>query len=251
MINEVKKILNESNDSVIIMDFDYTLTDYSSYSSIGVFKNYLSEEYIKAKKVIDNKIDSLLSENNTNITELWSKKIQLLNKHADLNLVNRIINDDNLILREKLISILKLSYKNNVPVYIISSGCKEIIEQVLIKNNINFKNIHIIANSFLKPSCKTITPYNKKEFFHEKNQTYLLFGDQKDDFFIKENAYYFEFFNDDNFRTISSCNNKKCTYGLCLYKDKISFYKINIKFFKNRKKTFLIISKNVKFNFLS
>lgn len=31
----------QKEDVCIIMDFDYTITDYSSYSSIGVFKNYL------------------------------------------------------------------------------------------------------------------------------------------------------------------------------------------------------------------
>ena len=40
MIISFKKNLN------IVLDFDYTMTNFSSYSSIGVFSNYLDDDAV-------------------------------------------------------------------------------------------------------------------------------------------------------------------------------------------------------------
>ena len=194
MMNKVKKMIEEEKDSCVVMDFDYTLTDYSSYSSIGVFSNYLCQEYVSKKRIIDNKIENMEEDNMEEFYQLWFQKIMLLNKYVNNRIVNKIVSGNNFVLRSELVDLLKYCHDMKIPVYIISSGCKEIIDRVLTSNKIKYDNIIVIANSFTKLSDKVVTPRNKKEFFDKKYSFYIQIGDEKTDFYIKNNSYYIEYF---------------------------------------------------------
>ena len=243
MIEEVKELLKKNKNPCVITDFDYTLTDYSSYSSIGVFSNYLEEEYCKKKEIIDKQIKNLKQDEEDHFYELWKRKIELLQKYANPEIIDQITNDNNFILRDEGIDLLEYCRDNKIDVYILSSGCKEVIEQVLIKNKINFSNITLIANSYTKPITKVITPRNKKEFFQKDYSLYIQMGDEKEDFFIKNNCHYVEYFKDYAFRILSKHKNKKCQYGLCLYKDKKAFYKTVFTNIENEIKGYELVSK--------
>ena len=245
MLNEIKKLITDDNDICIVMDFDYTLTDYSSYSSIGVFSNYLCNDYVKKKNIIDEKINCL-DDDDEELYKLWREKMILLRKYSNKSIVNKIIKDDNFTLRSELVDILKFASYENVDVFIISSGCKEIIEKVLVANNINLNNVKLIANSFIDFDSKIVTPKNKKEFFNSKYSFHVVLGDERSDFFIKDNAYYVEYFNDYTFRELSRYENKKCVYGLGLYKGKKIFYKTLSDGIKDEIKNYNLVNKYYK-----
>ena len=140
----------QKEDVCIIMDFDYTITDYSSYSSIGVFKNYLGKKYCIRKEKIDNAISQLEKNNDELLEMLWRKKIDLLHEFVNEDFLNKINVSDNFIIRNEIKIILKKANELNIPVYIISSGCGEVIEKVLSDNRLDYNNIQIIANYILK-----------------------------------------------------------------------------------------------------
>ena len=243
MIGKVKELLDSYTNSCIVTDFDYTLTDYSSYSSIGVFSNYLCDEYVNNKKLIDKRVFNTSLDMTSELYYLWKEKILLLHKYASMEVVNKIVSDDNFVLRNEMINLLTYAYDHSIDVYIISSGCKEIIEAVLRKNKINYKNIEIISNSFISCNKKVITPSNKKEFFDKEYSLYIIIGDDKRDFFIKKNCYYIEYFTDPKFRILTNNKNKKCNYGLCLYKGNKAFYKTVFDGIKNELKGYKLVSK--------
>ena len=107
----------QKEDVFIIMDFDYTITDYSSYSSIGVFKNYLGKKYCIRKEKIDNAISQLEKNNDELLEMLWRKKIDLLHEFVNEDFLNKINVSDNFIIRKfllrrgKRIIILKIFKK--------------------------------------------------------------------------------------------------------------------------------------------
>ena len=140
----------QKEDVCIIMDFDYTITDYSSYSSIGVFKNYLGKKYCIRKEKIDNAISQLEKNNDELLEMLWRKKIDLLHEFVNEDFLNKINVSDNFIIRNEIKIILKKANELNIPVYIISSVCGEVIEKVLSDNRLDYNNIQIIANYILK-----------------------------------------------------------------------------------------------------
>ena len=97
----------QKEDVCIIMDFDYTITDYSSYSSIGVFKNYLGKKYCIRKEKIDNAISQLEKNNDELLEMLWRKKIDLLHEFVNEDFLNKINVSDNFIIRNEIKIILK------------------------------------------------------------------------------------------------------------------------------------------------
>ena len=232
----------QKEDVCIIMDFDYTITDYSSYSSIGVFKNYLGKKYCIRKEKIDNAISQLEKNNDELLEMLWRKKIDLLHEFVNEDFLNKINVSDNFIIRNEIKIILKKANELNIPVYIISSGCGEVIEKVLSDNRLDYNNIQIIANYILKQN-NVITPKNKKSFLNIKYSNYIVFGDNIDDFFIKENNYNVKYYKDCKFRKLSEFQNKKCTFGIGLYKGEKIFYKTIFNGLKNELEGYKLVSK--------
>ena len=157
----------------VITDFDHTLTEKTSKSSWGVLEtlNILKEE-TKAK-FEDNKNYYLPIENNLNIEE--AKRKQLMKEWTDNNL-NLLINSnisketikkasykkDCMKLRKGVKSFLKYTYKEKIPVIIISAGITEVIKNFLKANNCLYENMYIISNKI---------KYKNKIFKGFKNKT--------------------------------------------------------------------------------
>ena len=187
-INKKINILKNNRDSIAIFDFDYTLTLSNSNSSIGVFSNYLPESY-KSKK---RKIDFITNHvENRYITKLmWWLKIKLLSKYYSDEVLKSIDYKKEFHLNKDTVKILNDLIDNNENVIIYSSGMKPIIMNVLKINNIDTKNIKIIANDIdintKKIKSKIITPKNKR--LNNKHSYIILFGDKEDDLKVVKNA---------------------------------------------------------------
>ena len=87
MVISFKKNLN------IVLDFDYTMTNFSSYSSIGVFSNYLDDDYKKKKARIDKKIQANISNENV-VENYWKKKFLLLKEFVSEEIIKKIVEDN-------------------------------------------------------------------------------------------------------------------------------------------------------------
>ena len=157
----------------IITDFDHTLTEKDSNSSWGVLEtlNTLNKE--AKNKLNDNKNYYLPLENNLNISE--NKRKKLMKEWTDSNL--KILKHSNITkqdikkasykknamkIRKGVKELLKYTYKNNIPVIIVSAGIKEIIENFLKANNCLYENIYIVSNKI---------KYKNNIFIGFKNKT--------------------------------------------------------------------------------
>ena len=78
--NNIKKeILFDKKNTIVIFDFDYTITTSNSETSIGVFTNYLPIKYKKKKKILDNL--TLKAKSKISYYILWKYKLKLLYKY--------------------------------------------------------------------------------------------------------------------------------------------------------------------------
>lgn len=249
MIISFKKNLN------IVLDFDYTMTNFSSYSSIGVFSNYLDDDYKKKKAKIDKKIQANIS-NEKVVENYWKKKFLLLKEFVSEKTIKKIVEDNCFIIREEMVDLLKYASKKNVHVSIVSSGCREIIIEVLKKNDIYFDNLVILANEIFSVNDYVITPHNKIKYIDNRFKQYIMFGDSSGDFDLNKKTYnvlyspfkkndkkYNKIIIDNNFLPLTCLKNKKCTYGVGRYKDKQIFYKSVSKNIKDELQGYSMVKK--------
>lgn len=173
---KIKSIINKYNkdkDIVCVMDFDHTITTFSSNTSIGVYSQYLGKKYRVKKDVIDklvNKYNGKLI-----IKYLWIKKIKLLKKYYNEEMLTEI--SKNFKIRKEFMELIEYFNKNKVEFIICSSGHKELIDTILKSNKIfDYK---LLANETNTRICDIITPYNKYKFlkkYTEKKKT-IIIGD--------------------------------------------------------------------------
>ena len=129
-----------------------------------------------------------------NYVRLYDEEVQkVIALHSKVNpeLLNKIILSENdIFLRDDIKEFLLDMYNNNIPVIIISSGFKYMIELYLAKNKSYYKNITILANEFETEKgiiSNIITPYinsaNKGDvdISFIKRKTGIMFGDQLED----------------------------------------------------------------------
>lgn len=191
---DVKKILEEilknKQHAIAIFDFDYTITNNKSNSSIGVFTEYLPTKY----KIKKQKIDNITLKINSKIGYyiIWKYKLNLLSKYYSETLINNINYKKEFQFNVDIYKLIVEIQKNNIPIIICSSGITDIIKKFLELNKINLKGITIIANSIdlntQKTSKKIITPKNKKNFHIEEKTHKYVFGDRIEDLNIVENS---------------------------------------------------------------
>lgn len=201
MSSDVKKILNNilknKNDAIAIFDFDYTITNKKSNSSIGVFTKYLPLEYQLKKQKIDN--ITIKTKTKFGYYLIWKYKLNLLSKYYSDTLINKINLGDEFYLNHKIYDLIIELKNNKIPIIIYSSGMREIIQKFLRLNNIDLSEFDIIANSIdlntKKLISKIITPKNKKMFNIDKKYKYV-FGDKIDDLYIVDDS--IKFLVDDN-----------------------------------------------------
>ncbi len=213
-----KKILSDGFAKLhVLSDFDGTLTKafingkkIPSLVSLLRMGDYISESYAKQAHELYNKyrpmeIDpKLLKEEKVRFMhEWWKKHFQLmiacgLNQEIIKKLVNDIVEKKTYEFREKSDDLFKVLHKNKIPLIIMSASTGDFIKELLLRKNILFGNIYLIAN-FLKfdkngqvvgvqepiihSMNKTEFEVRNFDFYHniEKRKNVILLGDKAED----------------------------------------------------------------------
>ena len=186
MYNEILKRMNNGKVSIIIFDFDYTLTTLDSNSSIGVFSNYLPRAYCKKKKVLD--ILTNIATTSKFYELIWRSKLKLLSSYYIKDLIKKINITNEFKPNKSTMEILNRAIKSNINVIIYSSGIEEIIVEFLKVNGINNKKVKIIANKLSHVNLSTVITPKKKKLELELDENIILIGDKIDDLKIIDNA---------------------------------------------------------------
>jgi HAD superfamily hydrolase (TIGR01544 family) len=168
-INEFKK---NKTSLKIISDFDYTLTQkyhsvydnlYSSYAILN-YSNNVSEKFKKTSKALFRKYSPMESDISLDFNERDRMIKKWFIEDLDLMVDEKITRNDfqkmvrqaenKFYFRYGILELFEILFHNNIPIYIISGGIREIIEETLRLllphyETMKEKNmIHIIANSF-------------------------------------------------------------------------------------------------------
>lgn len=194
----------------IIADFDHTLTTKNSQNCWGILSQIsdISPNYIKESKKNNDyylpieQDDSLKYNIKNAIMHKWYEnhlKMLIKYKFTEKDIIT-ISHSNDIILRKGVVEFLTYTYKNDIPVIIISAGISQIIEGVLQKNKCFFSNIYIISNilKFKQGKISSLRnkiihslnkdnidiPYKVKEVLKNKNEVILL-GDNIGDILMK------------------------------------------------------------------
>ena len=181
-LKSIIKEIGKSENIVCVMDFDHTITTFNSSTSIGVYSQYLGQEYKNKKDRIDKFVNKYSGKLITKY--LWIKKILLLKKYYNKELLEEI--SKNFKIRKEFKELFEYLNKNNIEFIICSSGHKELIELIL-KNNAIF-NYRLLANRINTPIYDIITPYNKHKFLRKytNNKKAIIIGDHIGDSLMVE-----------------------------------------------------------------
>ena len=199
-INHEKKLNSiklRKNNFYVLIDFDRTITRAKSISAWRVlyYSDLLGENFREKYTEIHDKTE--LNENETNeakqkaFEKRFATYMNLLKEcHFNKDILKKAVEKTDLKLREGAKDFLKKMHENNIPVIIISSSLKNVIEEYLRQQNAYFDNIYIYANSYdmngvEEKNVTNITPYNKNkiEFSEELKkciqgkENILLLGD--------------------------------------------------------------------------
>lgn len=183
---KIQKIKQEGRDNLhIVSDFDNTLSKAyvngeKVQSMIGQVRKlgYLGKDY-------DTKYDELFNtyhpieidpyksfeEKSKAMEKWWSSHIKVL---SGFGLSKKILDDTikeskHFVLRDKISELFDLLEKNIVPILIFSAGSKDFINGYLKKDNIDAKNISIIANEYDFDSEGKVKGY-KNKIIHSFNK---------------------------------------------------------------------------------
>lgn len=230
---KVYDILKENKKSILLIDFDHTITTLDSQTSIDVFSKVLNKKFIKKKSKIDIKVNSC--QNSLYLKYLWFKKIYLLKKYNAKKYVSKVVKYFKI--KPNFIKLFDYCTKNNIKVIICSSGYKPLISEILKKNNL--VNIEVIANEKLST---IITPLNKNKYIKIKINNPIIIGDNIADVNMYKtkclsigicNSLYnynklklhFDYVLLDDISIIKSYRTSKTKIGLCLYNNQKYFFK--------------------------
>ena len=199
-INHEKKLNSiklQKNNFYVLIDFDRTITRAKSISAWRVlyYSDLLGENFREKYTEIHDKTE--LNENETNeakqkaFEKRFATYMNLLKEcHFNKDILKKAVEKTDLKLREGAKDFLKKMHENNIPVIIISSSLKNVIEEYLRQQNAYFDNNYIYANYYdmngvEEKNVTNITPYNKNkiEFSEELKkciqgkENILLLGD--------------------------------------------------------------------------
>ena len=199
--DKLKDIKLNKNNFYVVIDFDRTITKAKSFSAWRVlyYSELLGKEFKQKYIEIHEETELNKSESNEAKQKAFEQRfiayMDLLRKcHFNEAILEKAVEKTNLTLRDKAKEFFKQMYENNIPVIIISSSIKNVIEEYLKQNHTYYDNIYIYANYLDMNGQKendvtNVTPYNKnkiefskelKEFIKDKKYTVLL-GDIPDD----------------------------------------------------------------------
>ncbi len=161
----IQKMKKEGKDNLhILSDFDKTLTQSlvdgkRTPSIIALIREggYLSGDYAKKAfalydfyKPIEVNTKLQRSVKNEKMYEWWKKHNELLvSSGMNKDVIKDILLKKKLIMRKGSSVFLDMLHKNNIPIVIMSAGPGDMIKASLKFDNIDFPNIHLIANKFI------------------------------------------------------------------------------------------------------
>jgi len=184
----------------VLADFDNTLTKafvggkrVPSLISVLRGGDYLSPEYRKKAHALYEKYHAFENDQRLSLNERKEKMQEWWKEHFDLLIscglrkddLNRVINESGIELREGAKEFFATLQEKGVPLIIISSsGIGDIIELILVKNNVDLKNIKIITNRFnydengkvISVKQPVIHSLNKDETSFEEETAQTLVG---------------------------------------------------------------------------
>ncbi len=205
--NLAKKVSFENkNDFFITLDFDKTITtkdSANSWSALGSEEGFSKEVYeetgrlYKYYSAIEVDYDMPFDIRKEKVIEWYKKDLDVFYKHnLTEDILNKCIDIAKLEFRAGLKDLFKWCYENNIIVIIVSAGIKNIIEELLKREDCYYDNIQILSNKLKFENGKMkefdghlIHTYNKnmnrlskeiKEEIEKKNNI-LLFGDLIED----------------------------------------------------------------------
>ena len=149
-----------TNNTIIVTDFDATLTTASCKSSWALLTESKSipEQLFNQIKSLNEKYapyetDMLLLESvKENLTSEWSREeFNLLfnNEYNENYLIDAIKSSTSIKFRKGVKQFLSFLNKHNIKLYIVSAGISNSIEMLLEKYNCLYPNIHIISNKII------------------------------------------------------------------------------------------------------
>ena len=198
---KLKDIKLDKNNFYVMIDFDRTITEAQSISAWRVlyYSELLGEKFKQKYAEIHDQTELSKSESNEAKQKAFEQRFiaymdLLRDCHFNKDILEKAVEKTDLTLRDGAKEFFRKMYKNNIPVIIISSSIKNVIEEYLKQNHAFYDNIHIYANNLDMNGKKendvtNVTPYNKNEIeFSEelkkniKDKKYiLLLGDIPDD----------------------------------------------------------------------
>ena len=181
-IDKIILLVEEKNIKTCILDFDYTLTNTESNSSIGVFNNMINSEYRRKKKFLD--IITKYFKTKTIYNVIWKNKLKLLNKYNYKKYLKNIEISKSLIPNDEILALIKMLIKLNTDIIIYSSGLKIIIEMFLSEYGIKKQDVKIIAN-IPEDIGNIVTPFKNKLYIESKC---ICIGDKKRDLKLVKNC---------------------------------------------------------------
>lgn len=197
-LNDIK--LNRNNFYVVI-DFDRTITEAKSFSAWRVlyYSELLGKDFKQKYAEIHDETELSESESNEEKQKAFEQRfiayMDLLREcQFNKDILEKAVEKTELTLRDGAKEFFRKMHENNIPVIIISSSIKNVIEEYLKQNHAYYDNIYIYAN-YLDMNGKkendvtNVTPYNKDkiEFSKELNEIIkdkrytILLGDIPDD----------------------------------------------------------------------
>lgn len=199
--DKLKNIKFDKDNFYVLIDFDRTITEAKSFSAWRVlyYSEFLGKDF--KEQYMDIHIKTEPDKNATNevkenaFEQRFIEFMDLLKEcHFSKDILEKSVKKTKLKLREGAKEFFKQMYNNHIPVIIISSSIKNVIEEYLKQNHAYYDNIYIYAN-YLDMNGKqenditNVTPYNKDkiEFSRElkeniKGKKYVvLLGDIPDD----------------------------------------------------------------------
>lgn len=199
--DKLKNIKFNKDNFYVLIDFDRTITEPKSFSAWRVlyYSEFLGKDF--KEQYMDIHIKTEPDKNATNevkekaFEQRFIEYMDLLKEcHFNKDILEKSVKKTNLKLREGAKEFFRQMYENCIPVIIISSSLKNVIEEYLKQNDIYYNNMYIYANYFDMNGMKenhvtNVTPYNKnkiefskelKEKIEDKDYI-LLLGDIIDD----------------------------------------------------------------------
>ena len=170
--NKLKEIQLNKDNFYVLMDFDRTITIPGSISCWRVlyYSTILGPNFRKKYDEIHNKVipkrDNMLK--SKYYEDRFEAFMKLLESHKLTDeIVDDAVKETPLVFRSNAKTFFEKMYQLQIPVIIISSSIKNVIDKVLKTHNCYYDNMEIYGNYFdysiHKNHICNITPYNKNK----------------------------------------------------------------------------------------